>query len=78
MLDELIYRVYTIRDLFEVPQYTRNESGLRRCRTKLMSCLSGPTTTKEDVMPVSGVCMCACVFVCVLLAFVLLLRAHAL
>ena len=26
MLDELIYRVYTIRDLFEVPQYTRNST----------------------------------------------------
>ena len=37
-----------------------------------MSCLSGPTTTEEDVMPVSGVC------VCVSLAFVLLLHAHAL
>ena len=50
------------------------ESGRRRCGTKLMSCLSGPTTTEEDVMPVSGVCVC----VCASLAFALLFHARAL
>ena len=44
-----------IQDAYSYIDILNYESGRRRCGTKLMSCLSGPTTTEEDAMPVSGV-----------------------